>query len=893
MPLNFSILTFLFLFISGYGAAKHVDLYDLTCENLKNPAGINTTTPRFSWKIKSDKNGTEQKSFQLLVATNPSLLGRDDADLWNSGKIRASSSVLVPYQGKTLNSGIAAFWKVRIWDESGKASDWSPVSNFSIGLLNNDDWQASYIRFPSDAGFDDCPQLKKSFYYDKTGRLFLHVNSLGYHEVYLNGEKVGEGILSPAVTQFEKRTRAVTYDLTALAKKGMNSLIIWLGAGWFREEMPGFSKYGPLVKAQLEQVNSQGRQVIVVTDSSWLGRSTEYSRVTEWRSGNYGGDKVNARLRTTDFSGKIYDNGNWQPVSQTTVSNHQVSSQMVELNVITDRIKPLVVRSLGDKAYLVDMGKDLTGWFEIRFPKLEPLQEVTIEYCDALDEKGEFINQKQVDKYLAIGVGKEWFRNKFGYHAFRYIKISNLPEAPAIDSMNAFLIHTGYGLASGFDCSDQDLNKIHNMIFRTLRCLSLGGYLVDCPHLERLGYGGDGNASTETAQTLFDINPLYDNWLQIWADCIRENGDMPHTAPNPWSAGGGPYWCGFIITASWKTYLNYGDSSVLQKYYPVMQKWLGFVAQYMTDGLLRPWPETDYRGWYLGDWASPFGVDQTAGKSIDLVNNCFIAVCYDRMQKIATILGLNADANNYANKKEQLQKRIHQEFYNPTDNTYGTATQIDLTFPLLAGVVPPELKNAVAERLVHEIKDNRNGHFACGLVGIPVFTEWATVNHANDLMYSMLKKKGYPGYMYMIDNGATTTWEHWNGERSRIHNCYNGIGSWFYQALAGIRPVENVPAYQQVLILPQIPAGVTWTKAFKETPYGKLVVNWELKDKKLNMELEIPVGIEARVPIQSLDGKCLINGKNFIPDNGKSASVSLKSGKYRINYDYIQNPNGK
>ncbi len=882
----FSSLILLFLSIWGYGGTKELDLYDLRCENLKNPLGVDSSEPRLSWKIASTKNGTEQVAFQILVASNPRLLKAGKADFWNSGKIQSSSCVLVAYKGKRIDSGAFAWWKVRVWNHDGKVSSWSDVATFSVGLLNGDNWKASYIRFPSVAGFDDCPQLKKTFINDESGKLLLHVNSLGYHEVYLNGEKVGDGVLSPAVTQFEKRTKTVTYDITSQAQKGENTLVIWLGAGWFREEIPGFSKYGPLVKAQLEQVTPKKHQVLLVTDSSWLGRSSEYSRVTEWRSGNYGGDNVNANLRTTDFSGKLTDEGQWLPVAVAPVSNHQVSPQMVELNKVEEIINPSTVKPFGDKTYLIDMGKDLTGWFEIKFPKLEPKQEVTIEYCDVLDENGQFVNQKQVDKYIASGTSEEWFRNKFNYHAFRYVKISNLPEAPEVGSMKAFLIHTGYGLVAGFQCSDSELNKIHDMIFYTLRCLSLGGDLVDCPHLERLGYGGDGNASTLTAQTMFDLNPLYANWLQIWADCIRDNGDMPHTAPNPWSAGGGPFWCGFIITASWNTYLNYGDSLVLQKYYPVMQKWLGFVDKYTSDGLLKRWPDNDYRSWYLGDWASPKGVDQTAEASINLVNNCFIAVCFDRMQKIASVLGKTDEAEDYLQKKNQLQKLIHQRFFDPSKSSYATGTQIDLTYPMLAGVVPVNLKDAVTRSLNNEMENNRGGHFACGLVGIPVFTEWAVENNATELMYSLLKKEGYPGYLYMIDHGATTTWEHWDGQRSRIHNCYNGIGSWFYQAVGGIRTVENVPAYQRVLIQPQIPAGVTWAKTFKETPYGKLVVNWELIGKKLNLELEIPVGMEAEVPIQSVAGKYTLNSKDFILITGKLSPISLKSGKYKISFDY-------
>ena len=315
-----------------------------------------------------------------------------------------------------------------------------------------------------------------------------------------------------------------------------------------------------------------------------------------------------------------------------------------------------------------------------------------------------------------------------------------------------------------------------------------------------------------------------------------------------------------------------------------MQKWLGYVDKYTSDELLKRWPDNEYRNWYLGDWATPIGIDQQAEASVDLVNNCFVAVCYDRMQKIANTLGRADDAALYSRKKDQLQKQIHKTFFDSSKNSYATGTQTDLTYPMLAGVVPVELTGAVTKSLVNEIENNRKGHFATGLVGIPVFTEWAIKNQATELMYSMLKKKGYPGYMNMIDNGATTTWEHWNGDRSRIHNCYNGIGSWFYQALGGIRPDEYIPAYRKVLIQPQIPAGVKWAKTFKETPFGTLVVNWKLKGKTMKLELVIPVGIDAGVVIPSGIKKYRLGDKKFYLSGEKVSVVNVKSGKYKINY---------
>jgi len=255
------------------------------------------------------------------------------------------------------------------------------------------------------------------------------------------------------------------------------------------------------------------------------------------------------------------------------------------------------------------------------------------------------------------------------------------------------------------------------------------------------------------------------------------------------------------------------------------------------------------------------------------------------MEKIARVIGKKEDEILYATKKEQLQKKIHEVFFNESNNTYGTGTQIDLAFPMIAGVVPEDRMKDVEKSFYKETEINRNGHFACGLVGIPVVTEWAIKNQAADLMYSMLKKRDYPGYLYMIANGATTTWEHWDGTRSHIHNCYNGVGSWFHQAIGGIRSSDDTPVYRRVRIQPQIPKGITWANTFKETPLGKLSVKWILKDDQtMEIDLEIPVGMEAEVILPVTVNQFLLERKKHPLREGEARTVELKSGKYKISY---------
>ena len=251
------------------------------------------------------------------------------------------------------------------------------------------------------------------------------------------------------------------------------------------------------------------------------------------------------------------------------------------------------------------------------------------------------------------------------------------------------------------------------------------------------------------------------------------------------------------------------------------------------------------------------------------------------MQKIAGVLGKDADAEKYNAKKDKVRKLIQSRLFDPSGNLYGSGSQIDLTYPLLAGVVPDSLKTVVRKNLFNEIEVTHNGHFACGLVGIPVFTEWVVKNQEVNLMYSMLKKKDYPGYLYMLDNGATTTWEHWNGARSRIHNCYNGIGSWFYQALGGIQPDEKFPGYKHFVINPQVPAGVTWANTSKETPYGTISVKWKIEGALFNMDLEIPAGSTASVVIPKDSEKYILNGKSH---KAKGPFAEVGSGQYHFEW---------
>lgn len=820
--------------------------YDLKCEGLTEPIGIDSALPHFSWKI---VNGsvTAQTAYQIQVASSKDLLRKGKADNWDSGKVDASDQVMVAYAGNPLVSRQLCWWRVRIWGADGKASAWSVPQRFAVGIIGPDTIKAEFIGMPSQDG--TAPILRRTINLKSRARTaFFHVNSLGYHELWINGRKVGDAVLSPAVSQMDKRSLIMTYDVAPYLRRGDNDIVLWIGQGWYKHGSFGLDPDGPLVRAELDVPGKEGWDCVVSTDTEWKAAKSGYRDIRPKQAGLYG-EVIDAREVPASLGRKDLDGMEWTAVTAKAI-DIAATHQMCEPCVVQETICGLSVRKDGN-SWIVDLGRVANGLLEAAISAPEG---TTVKVAVLDEDFSEAKWNYHFGEYEFITSGApdgDRFEGKFNSGIFRYVRFEGLEEAPDPAKVKVHRIRTDYAEASSFECSDPDIQAIHDMIRYTMQNLAFHGYMVDCANIERLGYGGDGNASTLSLQTMFDVAPLYVNWLQAWNDAIHEDGGLPHTAPEPWSAGGGPYWCTFIVQAPWRTWMSFGDSRMMERCYKNIQLWLEYVALYTgKDGLLHKWPNTDYRNWYLGDWLAPKGVDVINEESVDLVNNCALCQVYQELISIAELLGKPQDSRMYEDRLRDTRNLIHNIFYHSGNCTYGTGTQLDMAYPLLVGAVPEELRAAVTEALVKRTETEYNGHLAVGLVGVPVLTEWATLDHQADFMYKMLKKRDYPGYLYMIDNGATGTWEDWGPDaRSHFHNCYNGIGSWFYQALGGIIPIE--PGYRKVLVDPQMPAGMDWVKVTKETPYGPLTVKWDNSHGQADITVEAPVGITVVRPDQA------------------------------------------
>ncbi len=853
----------------------------LRCEYLVNPVGIDVEKPRLSWALISGAREHAQSAYQILVAGSLQNLQRNDGDLWNSGKVGDSQTTFVVYDGKPLESGMRAWWKVRVWDDQGRAA-WSGPAHWSMGLLHDADWKSRWIGLARPASVKEgtplpFPWLRKTFTLDdRPERAAAYVNALGYYELYVNGKKVDDAVLAPAVVDYSRRNWYVTHDIASYLIKGRNSVALWLGRGWYVKGHPGVVYDGPLVRAQFEIALPGGKAVNVETDGTWKAKASPITPLGKGTAfGDYGGEHYDAQLDLPDWNAASLDDSAWEAAATFDPPRAATSAQMVEPNRILETLKPVKIDKTAAGGWLIDMGKNFTGWLELRLPaNMAAGRNLKIEFADDPPTGNRYATFNQRDEYVTRAGAGQTVRSRFNYHAFRYAHVTGLDQAPAPADIRGYFIRTAYSRAGEFESSNELLNRIYRLVTWTYQCLTLGGYVVDCPTRERLGYGGDAGTSIETGMFNFDTGGLYNRWSANWRDAQDpQSGDLPYTAPNyPDQGGGGPMWSGFVVTMPWQLYLNYGDKRALETNYPMIQKWLAFAETKTKDHILEPYVSIGIRQmqWnYLGDWVAPHrdaaGQD-IARNTVDarFINNCHYLYTLELAAKIASVLGKPADSALYAARANTLRRTLHAQFFDAAKNSYATGEQPYLAFPLLIGVAPPEVRAAVLKNLEETIRVKNTGHFDAGMHGLYFLLKELMEEDRNDLIFEMATKKDYPGWGNMLEKGATTSWESWTGG-SHIHDTLISIGAWFIEGIGGIRVDENAPGFRHFLLKPAPVGDLTFASTRYKSMHGTIVSDWRIENGVLHAATTVPPGTTATLYLPGV-------GPEAITESGRPAT---------------------
>ena len=906
---------------------------ELRCECAVDPLGIDVARPRLSWIVKATDPGSRgqmQMAYQILVADDSAAIEQDKGNCWDTGKVESDETVHIEYAGTPLRSSGQYWWKARVWDKAGQASPWSKPQRWSMGLLKPDEWRAKWIRFPQEPApaaaasqpvhretLAPSPWLRKSFSLEAAPRRAMaYVNVLGYFELYVNGQKVGSDVLSPAVSDYQARSFYVTYDIAPLLRKGPNCIGLWLGRGWHVAGQSGVKASGPVARFHCD-ILTDNKNLDVISDETWKCAPSPYATLGPWQWDQYGGERYDARLENAAWNTAEFDDRAWTAVQVVAPPASRCESQRCPLNRIGRRIPAVSCSDLGGGRVEVDFGTNLAGWLRMRLPLLPAGHRVAIHYADqryasaapeklppgvtyhTSDEtfdsaKGKVRYQTfhHADEFLSAGRPGETFCSKFNYHGFRYAVIEGLPTTPDAKDFEALLIESDLEPTGQFTCSNELLNRIRDLNLWTVRCLNLGGYMVDCPHRERLGYG-DGQVSAETCLMNFWMPNFYAKWLGDWRDGQNpKNGSLRAVAPRDIPGGEPPGWGGTMAAIAWRTYLYYGDRRLLEQYHEPMRRYVDFLESRCVDGILR----ASGGQWdFLGDWVPPGrGMDTLnwpSARANEFFNNCYRVYLWELLEKSAAALGRDDEVQRCRAKLDQIRPLIHRAFYDPDKHSYGFDEQAYQCFPLLTGVTPPAEREAVMRTLQDGILIRRGGHLDSGMLGTYFLIQYLSAAGRDDLLYTIVNQKTYPGWGHMLQRGATTMWEQWNGYYSQIHSCYTSIAGWFHNDLAGIQPDAAAPGFKKIVLRPAVVGDLASVRGSYDSIRGPIRSDWSVKDKTFDWTIDVPANTTATAYVPASDAKTVregdvpaaeASGVKFLRMEGNRAVFAVESGRYHF-----------
>jgi len=889
------LLVLTFLANTGRAAVEPVKL---KCEYLCDPVGIDTTCPRLSWVLRSDERAQKQSAYQLLVASSEERLQSDEGDLWDTGKVVSDKSIHVPYKGRELKSRMRCHWKVRVWDKNGKISDYSQPALWEMGLISTKDWQARWISGPSldwdkDPGkTQSSPLFRKMFTLRKpVRRARAYISGLGYYELYLNGKKVGDNVLDPAFTRYDKRVLYVTYDITKAVAEGDNVVGAMLGNGWYNVKSRaawGFDKAPwraqPTLICQVEVEFVDGSMKVIASDSSWKVVSGPI-RFDNIRLG----EVYDARMEQAGWNGTQYNDHSWNAARVVDGPSGKLAAQMLQPIRVIETLEPVKVSEPQKGTYVFDMGQNIAGWAQLTVSGPRGTR-VVMKYGERLYDNGTldlrdvsaFVEDKelfQTDAYILSGEGTEVWEPRFTYHGFRYVQVTGFPGKPGVQNLSGRVVHTALEPVGHFECSNNLFNNIQRCTLRSF-VGNFHGYPTDCPHREKNGWTDDAHIAVEVGLYNYDSAAAYTKWLKDIKDEQPQSGELPGIIPTGgWGYTWGNGYPGDLayIWVAWSIYRYCGDRRVLEEHYEAFKRHLGFITgNQATDGIV---------SYGLGDWNSVKGSTPTPAPVIS--TGCYYREAF-LLSKIAELLGKDDDVQLYSQLATEIKQAFDKKFFNPETSVYADGTQGGLSLALHYGLVEPEKKRGTMKALLASI-ENSKYHLTTGITGTMCLLNAMTDNSQIGLAYRIANQKTFPGWGYWIDQGATTLWEQWDGTESRNHIMFGYISAWFYKAIGGINLDRKEAGFKKIVIRPFGANGLAWARAEHRSMYGLIRSAWQKKPDNFILEVTTPVNTTAIVHIPAKTARAVTEGGmlaekslgvSFLRMDGEAAVFVVESGDY-------------
>ncbi|MDI4645804.1 alpha-L-rhamnosidase [Cohnella hashimotonis] len=871
---------------------------------MPNPVAIHTEAPCFSWQLSADGRNRAQTAYRVTVADDPGKLSAERELHWDSGKVISNNSFHVVYEGARLESDTRYYWRVVAWDETDREGEPSETASFHIGLLQEEDWSGQWIGAPDIAG---SPLFRGTFPVGKPcERAVVYFACLGYGELYLDGSKVGDHVLDPNWSDYDDRTIEgllypyndngnksvyyVAYDITADLTVGKHSFGTMLGNGFYNQTartVEGRMSYGnPRFLLQLMIKYADGSEERIVSDGSWRNECGPilFDNV-------FVGEVYDARREIEGWCEPEFDESDWQPVHIMSAPSGVLRAQQCPADKVMGTIRPICRTQLGEGCYVYDMGQNFSGWVRLRVRSTPGGSRFTLRFAEELHPNGTLdftsaggTDQIQHDVYISRGDDTEDYEPRFVWHGFRYVEISGFPGDPGDDAAIGVIVHASVDSVGSFECSDETLNRIQRM-YRWSQLSNLhGGVPSDCPHRERLGYTGDGHITAKAAIYNFGMASFYRKWVQDIGDAQNiQTGFVPHTAPFN-GGGGGPGWGSAYVIVPWLLYWAYGDLSLFRDHYEGMKRWVDYLKGCTDDGCIVEREEPG--SWCLGDWCIPGSIELPER----IVNTYFHAYVTKLLGRIAHVLGRGDDQRRYEARYADICLAFNERFLDPELNRYSIGRQGADIFAYALGCVPPEREPAIRNRLLMQYSEALGGCVDTGIFGTGLLFDTLADWGETDTAIALAVRDAYPGYGYMIKNGATTLWERWDGLESRNHPMFGSISAWMFEHLAGLRMCDESVAFARMVVKPPVTSKLAYAKAEISTIRGTYAAGWERDGDLLVLEAAVPVNgsivIELpdrlRKPVSIFEsGQPLFEGVDYMMEDNR---IVLGSGHYRASW---------
>lgn len=880
------LLAWALLFLHLHAGAARYEVYGLTCENFPRPVGVESSHPRFSWKLLAEQRNTLQTAYELEVYQDRQLV-------WASGKRQGESQLYVPYEGKPLQSATRYEWRVRSYDNHGNCSPWSDRQPFTTALLAPADWQdAKWIALEKDqatvtdgrhlsAAYGDArtklfghyrmPLFRRVIRWDKPIRQAVaYVSGLGHFELMLNGRKQGRRFLDPGWSNYNRQALYVAFDLTDSLKSIASRravLGVMLGNGFYNIPTERYFKLSrsngaPKLRLKLVIRYEDGTTATVVSDKNW---KTCAGPITF--SSIYGGEDYDARREQRGWASDAgFDDSRWQKPVIAGGYHVRMKAQLGARMELAQRVDTRRRYKNGHGRWVYDLGQNFGGVVSMQVRGKQGCRIVLVP--GELLNADSTVNQDATGKpfsysYTCGGQGTERFAPRFTYYGQRYVEVEGAVPAgtpnpdglPEIDDLCGYLSTSAGQPAGQFVCSKPLFNQIHTLIDWAIRS-NIASVITDCPHREKLGWQEQDNLMQHSINYRYNTAPIYEKLFDDQllaqrhdsirgADGVSHEGCMPSICPEYVRFSDGfedsPEWGSSCIISPWYNYLWYGDLRSIRDHYASMMAYLGYLDRRAKDNLL---------GYGLGDWfdIGPKAPGYAQLTSQRLTCTATYYYCTRIMGKCASLLGYAAEADRLLNKAEAIRQAYNRAFYHPETGLYENGSQTAQAMSLYMGLVDEANRGKVAARLAKSLRDG-NYALTAGDIGYRYLLQALTREGYGDVVFKMNSKYDTPGYGWQIAHGATALTESWQayGFVSNNHLMLGHLMEWLYAGLGGITQQDGSVAFRTVRIAPQVVGDISYADVSYESSRGTIRCGWKIVDGRFVLDVDIPAGCEAVV----------------------------------------------